>query len=160
MAHKKFGFTLTELMIVLAVISFLAMITVPTFSKFLAKAKRAEAYMNLRSLCAAENAYKLEHGTYSTQLQGKDGIGWQPEGYRHGSSEQNFNYTYGFSSGQEGAHFFTGKLLASAGQLGQTYADKNSFLAAAVCDVSNNGTYDLLTVNQFNEIKIVKNGIY
>ncbi len=44
---KRTGFTLVELMVVVAIIGFLAMIAVPNFMRFLAKAKRAEAYMNL-----------------------------------------------------------------------------------------------------------------
>src|SRR5437016_4874696 len=97
----KKGFTIIELMIVVAIIAFLSMVAVPTFTKFLAKAKRAEAYMNLSSIYAAQKAYWAEHGTYSDVLSGDGGIGWQPEG--------NINYTYGFA-GSEGRNYFTGKL--------------------------------------------------
>ncbi len=40
---KKSAFSLIELMIVVAIIAFLAMVSVPTFMRFLAKATRAEA---------------------------------------------------------------------------------------------------------------------
>ena len=52
---KKRGFTLIELMIVVAIIAFLAIVSVPSFMKFLAKAKRAEAYMNLSSIYGAKS---------------------------------------------------------------------------------------------------------
>ena len=38
--EKREGFTLVELMIVVAIIAFLAMVSVPSFTRFLAKAKR------------------------------------------------------------------------------------------------------------------------
>src|SRR5215468_4105848 len=97
---KRYGFSLIELMVVVAIMAFLAMIAVPNFNRFLAKAKRAEAYMNLNSIYAAEKAYFAEQGTYSDVLMGEGGIGWKPEGKTH--------YSYGFS-GAEGRNNFIGK---------------------------------------------------
>lgn len=159
MKHARHGFSLIELMIVVAIIAFLAMIAVPNFSRFLAKAKRAEAYMNLSSIYIAQKAYWAEHGTYTTNLSGSDGVGWVPEGYKSGGSGERFYYTYGFSNGQEGTHFFTGKLNASSNELAETYADQNGFLAAAAGDIDGDGVCDVITVNHLNEIKILKNDI-
>lgn len=149
------GFTMIELMIVVAIIGFLSMISVPSFLKFLSKAKRAEAYMNLGSLYVAQKAHWAEHGTYSLMLLGKDSIGWKPEGYSGGGVQEKFNYTYGFNQGQEGQSYFTGKLATPQSALGTTKADKESFLIAAAGDIDGDGTADLLTVNQHNDIKIV-----
>ena len=74
---RQTGYTLIELMIVIAIIAFLAMIAVPTFMTFLAKAKRTEAYMNLNALATAEKVYWAEHGSYTTDL---TALGWKPEG--------------------------------------------------------------------------------
>lgn len=153
------GFTLIELMIVVAIIGFLSMISIPSFLRFLSKAKRAEAYMYLGSLYAAQKAYWAEHGTYSTVLHGKDGIGWKPEGYSGGGAQEKFNYTYGFNQGQEGQNFFTGKLGASQTSLGSTKADKESFTIAAAGDIDGDGKMDLLTVNQHNDIRIVEDDL-
>src|ERR1700739_2918912 len=106
---KRSGFSLIELMVVVAIIAFLAMIAIPNFNRFFAKAKRTEAYMNLHSIYAAEKAYWAEHGTYSDVLSGPGSIGWQPEGYKGGGVNENFYYTYGFA-GSEGKNYFTGKL--------------------------------------------------
>jgi prepilin-type N-terminal cleavage/methylation domain-containing protein len=141
------GFTLIELMIVVSILAFLSMISVPNFLRFLAKAKRTEAYMNLGSLYVAEKSYWAENGKYSTKLTGKDGIGWQPEG-------QHF-YTYGFNGGE----FVQGKLKAPQSALGSTRADTDSFIAAAAGDIDGDGVMDLLTVDQFNNIQLVKNDL-
>src|SRR5581483_3382324 len=113
------AFSLIELMVVIAIIAFLAMIAVPNFNRFLAKAKRAEAYMNLSALYAAEKAYWAEHGKYSDVLIGEGSIGWKPEG--------NFYYTYGFI-GAEGKNNFIGKLKTSSTHLQNSRADGNGFI--------------------------------
>lgn len=156
--NKACGFTLIELMIVVAIVAFLSMISIPSFLNFLSKAKRSEAYMNLGSLYVAEKAYWAEHGTYSTKLAGPDSVGWKPEGYSGGGANERFNYTYGFQ-GQEGVNYFTGKLQASSSELQGTRADAKGFVAAAAADIDADGKFDLLTVNEYNDIKIVNDDL-
>jgi len=140
--QKCRGFTLIELMIVVAIVAFLSMVSMPSFFKFLAKAKRTEAYMNLGTLYLAEKAYWAEHGKYTVVLNGKDGAGWLPEGYSGGGPSERFYYSYGFK-GPEGTSFFTGKLSAAASAVtSQTKADQGTFLAAAVGDIDGDGTLD------------------
>lgn len=153
------GFTLMELMIVVAIVAFLSMVSVPSFMRFLAKAKRTESYMNLGTLYVAQKSYWSEYGTYSTNLMGEGSIGWQPEGYSGGGSQEQFYYTYGFGSGQEGKNYFTGKLLASASDLKDTFADKQAFLAAAAGDIDGDGTVDILTVDQNNKIVVAQDDL-
>ena len=149
------GVTLIELMIVVAIIAFLSMVSIPSFLHFFSKAKRAEAYMNLNSLYMAQKSYWAEHGTYSALLHGAQGIGWQPEGYSGGGQHERFYYTYGFNEGQEGQHHFTGKLNTPASSLAGTKADKDGFVIAAAGDIDGDGVADVLTVNQHHNIQIV-----
>lgn len=143
---KHSGFSLIELMVVIAIMAFLAMIAVPNFNRFLAKAKRAEAYMNLNSIYAAEKAYFMENGTYSDVLIGEGGIGWKPEGKTY--------YSYGFA-GSEGRNNFVGKLGAAGSQLQGSRADKQGFVAVAAGDIDGDGDADIITINENNEIVIV-----
>ena len=152
------GFTLIELMVVVAIIAVLTMLAVPTFVTFIAKAKRTEAYTNLHALYAAQKAYWAEHGTYTTQLAGPDGLGWQPTGYRGGGANENFYYTYG-APGVEGVNYFTGKLLAPSSALSAGHADKDSFVMVAAGDIDNDGTFDIITIDQDNNIKVLQNDI-
>lgn len=137
---KRSGFSLIELMVVVAIMAFLAMIAIPNFNRFLAKAKRAEAYMNLSSLYAAEKAYFAENGTYSDVLYGQGSIGWKPEGKPH--------YSYGFA-GAEGRNNFVGK---AGGQIQGSRADKTGFMAVAASDK------DVITVDENNNIVVVQDG--
>ena len=149
------GFTLVELMIVVAIIAFLAVIAVPNFFKFLAKAKRSEAYMNLGSIYTAQKAHWAEHGQYSKNLSGPGGLGWKPEGYNGGGKNEKFYYTYGFGDGAEGTNYFTGKLETSHSNLGMTKADKNSFVVGAVGDIDGDGQPDVITIDHHGNIKII-----
>jgi prepilin-type N-terminal cleavage/methylation domain-containing protein len=159
MKFKAKGFTLIELMIVVAIVAFLSMVSVPSFLRFLSKAKRSEAYMNLGSLYIAQKGYWAEHGTYSQNLAGSNSIGWKPEGYSGGGASERFNYTYGFNNGAEGQQYFTGKLQTAASELGSTKADKSGFIIAAAGDIDGDGQADLLTVNEFNDIKLVNDDL-
>jgi len=155
----KKGFTLIELMIVVAIIALLSVIAVPNFMKFLSKAKRAEAYMNLRSLYAAEKAYWAEHGKYSDVLSGDGGIGWKPEGYKGGGTGENFYYTYGFAHGSEGKNYFTGKLNTSFSHLSGAKADPKGFVIYAAGDIDGDGDADILAIDQDSVISIIKDDL-
>lgn len=156
--NKKLGFSLIELMIVIAIVAFLSMIAIPSYSKYLAKAKRAEAYMQLSSIYAAQKSYWAEHGTYTTQLSGQGGAGWQPEGYNGGGQQEKFYYTYGFGGG-EGTSCFTGKLNCPSSHLASAYADDKGFLAIAAADIDGDGQLDILSVDHHNNIKIVQDDL-
>ena len=123
--NKSRAFTLIELMVVVAIIAFLASVAVPRYTKYFLKAKETEVSMVLSSLQTAEQLYILENGTYTNNLKELD---WKPEG--------EFYYTYGFyfSGAKEGINYFVGKLKAPPQHLGNSHADKKTFIAKAAGD--------------------------
>jgi type IV pilus assembly protein PilA len=94
--NSKKGFTLIELMIVVAIIGILAAIAIPNFLRFQAKSKQSEAKTNLGSIGTTAESYRVEKDTYViTQL---SDLGWQPQGtprysywYDVGGTASNFN---------------------------------------------------------------------
>jgi type IV pilus assembly protein PilA len=54
------GFTLVELMIVVAIIGILSVIAIPQYSKFQGKAKQSEAKVNLGGIYTAISAFQVE----------------------------------------------------------------------------------------------------
>ncbi len=98
---RESGFTLIELMIVVAIIGILAAIAIPNFVKFQLRSKTSEAKVNLKAIVVAEDAYYAEFGTYVANVQssaanpdgrkmpwdntiaardGFDLVGWEPAG--------------------------------------------------------------------------------
>ena len=76
MKKLKKGFTLIELMIVVAIIGILAALAIPNFIRFQARSKQSEVKANLKSLFTAERSYFQEHDTYSCNIRV---IGFNPE---------------------------------------------------------------------------------
>lgn len=96
---RERGFSLVELMIVVAIMAILAAIAIPSFLRFSQKAKTAEATTNLAAIRTCEESYRSEEDTYWTcgpnpvawalgssmpkaweVVAGWDDIGFQPDG--------------------------------------------------------------------------------
>lgn len=102
MFNKK-GFTLVELMIVVAIIGILAAIAIPNFIAMQYRSKRSEVQSNMKAIKTTQQAYDAEFSRYLTvadftpdDAPGKvlrdfgsgtafDTIGWKPDGQVRGS---------------------------------------------------------------------------
>jgi type IV pilus assembly protein PilA len=62
------GFTLVELMIVVAIIGILAAIAIPNYQKYQARARQSEAKIALASAYTAEQSFATENSSYSACL--------------------------------------------------------------------------------------------
>jgi len=79
------GFTLIELMIVVAIIGILAAIAIPNFMTYQAKSRQSEAKVGLGGIFTTATSYFAENGTYSVL---PTGLGYSPAG----SPKYTFSY--------------------------------------------------------------------
>ena len=74
---KESGFTLIELMIVIAIIGILAAIAIPQFSAYRTRSYNSAAQADLRNAATAQEAYFVDENTYCSTtaiLQGTYGM--------------------------------------------------------------------------------------
>jgi prepilin-type N-terminal cleavage/methylation domain-containing protein len=87
---KNKGFTLIELMIVVAIIAILAALAIPNFLSFVVKTRRTEVKTNLEGIYKAETSYFGEKDLYSNSFVE---IRWVPVGaayYTYTLGNENF----------------------------------------------------------------------
>lgn len=80
------GFSLVELMVVVAIIGILASLAIPSVGKYMAKARQSEAKTQLSSIYTAEKAFYAEYTAYHSMF---GAVGYSPEG--------KLRYNVGFS---------------------------------------------------------------
>jgi prepilin-type N-terminal cleavage/methylation domain-containing protein len=88
------GFTLVELMIVVAIIGILAAIAIPNFQKYQAKARQKEAQLQLSSVYTAELSFRGEQNSFTGCLRQ---AGFVPEGNGALNAGSTRFYTVGFN---------------------------------------------------------------
>ena len=116
------GFTLVELMIVVAIIGVLSAVAVPNFKKYQAKAKSSEAKVQLAAAYTAEQAFYGDFGMYGHCL---GFMGYDP------SNEINARY------------YMVGFLTDGNGYNASAHSTAvNSGLTAASCTLNQNHTAD------------------
>ncbi len=163
------AFTLIELMVVVGIIGLLAMIAIPAFSRYQAKARQSEAKIGLGGVFTAEKSFMSEYSAYVSSM---NAIGYSPEGQKR-------NYDVGFADNTTNAptYAFIGFLgetdipdyasinntmtcTGSADTLGSlTAVDGQSFNAAATgCIINQGGNFDTWTMDDQKHLSNVTTG--
>jgi len=142
MFHNKMrderGFTLIELMIVVAIIGILAAIAIPNFLRYQARARQAEARINLGAIGTNAEAWRAENNTYSaTAAQ----LAWAPTGTAR------YGYSY------DTALVFAANIVPAAGcglaaNATAVAATVSTFVAVAEGNIDTDATCDVWTYNE------------
>lgn len=162
------GFTLVELMVVVAIIGILSAIAVPNFKKYQAKSKQSEAKIQLAALYNSEVGTQSDYDTYGTCLP-LMGYEQSPRGY----------YIVGFLASLDASAKFTNctggavgneNVVNSRAMLPKTplaaltanlpvdittaasKADQVSFLAAAEGSISSAVKHDIWTIDETKKL--------
>ena len=78
MKKDEKGFTLIELMIVIAIIGILAAIAIPQFNAYRARSYNAAANSDLRNLITAQEGYFIDHDEYADTTATLEDYGYTP----------------------------------------------------------------------------------
>ena len=148
------GFTLIELMIVVAIIGILAAIAIPNFLKFQAKSKQSEAKTNLKAIYTAQTGYYGENNTYNSF----DKVNWIPVGTAR------YTYSLGTDNGITAPTPGPGTLFVIT-PTGSTYTDASftgvtptrlvgagTFVAGAVGNIDNDTDVDQWKIDDNNAL--------
>ncbi len=142
MLRSKKGFTLVELMIVVAIIGILAAIAIPNFLNFRLKAKTSEAKSNLGAIRSTEVAYFAEWGNYIiNQANTPDHTTLANQGDKKPWDATTRFSIIGFAP--EGNVFYDYSLEALAGT-----TDAVTFTAVAHGDLDNDHSWSDFKINQ------------
>ncbi len=143
----QYGFTLIELMVVVAILGILATLATGSFLSYQARAKQSEAKTNLGSIGEMAIAYRAEFNTYIIDW---TGIGWQPIGttrYRYW-----YNGTYAANT-------------PTSPETGTNYSDPGSaatvdtFVAGAVGNIDRDNFTDQWLYNQNRSFTVQQNDV-
>jgi prepilin-type N-terminal cleavage/methylation domain-containing protein len=78
MKNRSQGYTLVELMIVVAILSILALIAIPAYRGYVTTARQTAALENVEPLRLALEDYRLDH--MDTGYVDANGLVWEPSG--------------------------------------------------------------------------------
>jgi type IV pilus assembly protein PilA len=143
MLKGKKGFTLIELMIVVAIIGILAAIAIPNFLRFQAKSKQSEAKTNLGGIFTAETAYFAEQNAFANL----GTISWAPVG----TAKYRYTTDAAAGTGDMGAALTFDAWVTATPIIAATTPP--AFTAGAQGNIDTDALLDQWTINDVRDLK-------
>ncbi len=147
--HNQRGFTLIELMIVVAIIGILAAIAIPNFLRYQAQSRQAEAKTNLGGIFVAETSYFGEQSRYGN---------FQEIGFALAGTSNRYTYRTGAGGTSGGPSSNTAGVDLIVGVKGSTQeiaptalTGPTGFTATAAANLDSDPTTDNWHINELKQ---------
>jgi len=148
MTKQQKGFTLVELMIVVAIIGILSTIAIPNYLKMIGRAKQAEAKMNLGAIYTAEISYYAENATFAGGVDSFVHMGWEP------TSQLVARYAYQVDEGLLMPFYHPPVDFPTP-----YTTSKDSFTAQAFGNIDNDPAVDIWTLDDAKQLENVQSDL-
>ena len=148
--QSKKGFTLIELMIVVAIIGILAAIAIPNFLRFQAKSKQSEAKTNLGGIFTAQTSYFSENNVFGDFAQ----IAWSPVG-----SKQIYTYFSGATGDSKAPPVIAASAWVGTPAPAMSNTAPVGFTAAAIGNIDSDTVLDSWYVNDVKTLSPISDDV-
>ena len=134
------GFTLIELMIVVAIIGILAAIAIPNFMTYQAKARQSEAKVGLGGIFTTATSYFAENGSFTAT---SSSLGYAPAG----SPKYTFMYNGSINTGSTSVQCPAGSWVAGTLSVTNVTGTATGFTSGAIGNIDGDTTCDEWYIN-------------
>lgn len=118
--YTKHGFTLIELMVVVAIVGILAAVAYPSYQNSVRKSRRADAMAALAEAQLAQEKWRANHTTYAANATTLGISATSPDGYYSLSFGQTLNTTTCVVANSPNTSFYAIKATGQNGQQDDT----------------------------------------
>lgn len=137
MRRRVVGFSLLEMIVVIAIVGLLAVVAVPAYNSYILKSNRTDAIQSLLAIQLAEEKYRVSNNSYGTLAQVWGGVATSSGGhYTLGISNVSAT-SYTITATASGSQTSDSEDGASCSTMTLTYANNVTTKAPAACWIGN-----------------------
>ena len=130
---KQFGFSLMELLIVVAIVGIIAAIAIPSYQSYLIRSNRSDAIHTMLAMQLAQEKYRMNNTSYGTLAQVWSGVSVTEGGHYNLAISNVSATTYTITATATGSQSGDAEGATSCATLRLAYANGTTTKTPAAC---------------------------